>query len=145
MSDFVLLAARLLNGALAGIYLAFLVAFMPALHSQPDDTYARVMNRLNVVIVNPAFMVFFLGAPLLAVVVLAWHREPIAILAAVLAVVALVVTFVANLPLNSALASGGSRAAFETPWLVWHTVRTAAAAAAFVLLTVPGFAARAVP
>jgi len=108
MSEVVLTGARLLNGVTAGIYIAFLVAFMPALHGQPDDVYARVMNRLNVVIVNPVFLAFFLGAPLLALILLGWHRSPLSVTAACLAVAAVVITFAANLPLNDALANGGA-------------------------------------
>ena len=138
MSEVVLTGARLLNGVTAGIYIAFLVAFMPALHGQPDDVYARVMNRLNVVIVNPVFLAFFLGAPLLALVLLGWHRSPLSITAACLAVAAVVITFAANLPLNDALANGATVSSFEKPWLIFHTLRTLTATGAFVLLSLPG-------
>lgn len=138
MDESILFGARVLNGLLAGVYAAFLLAVMPALHGLPDDVFARVMNRINEVIVNPVFLLLFLGAPLLAGVVLVWHRSPFAIAAAVCAVAALVITFAANLPLNDALAAGGSRQAYETPWLVWHSVRTFAATGAFVLVGLAG-------
>jgi uncharacterized membrane protein len=134
MDDFVLVSARLLNGLLAGIYAAFLVAVMPALHGQSDEVFTTVMNRLNVVIVNPAFLVLFLGAPLAALVRLRWENGPLGIVVAATAVAALVITIAANIPLNDALAAGGSRADFETPWLVWHCLRTATAVAAFAVL-----------
>lgn len=142
MSEVVLTGARLLNGVTAGIYIAFLVAFMPALHGQPDEVYARVMNRLNVVIVNPVFLAFFLGAPLLTLILLRWQPNPLTITAACLAVAAVVITFAANLPLNDALAAGGSVSAFEKPWLIFHTLRTLAATGAFVLLSLPGAVTR---
>lgn len=138
MDESILFGARVLNGLLAGVYAAFLLAVMPALHGLPDDVFARVMNRINEVIVNPAFLLLFLGAPLLAGVVLVWHRGPLAIAALVCALAALVITFAANLPLNDALAAGGSRQAYETPWLVWHAVRTFAATGAFVLVGLVG-------
>lgn len=138
MNEVALTSARLLNGVTAGIYIAFLVAFMPALHSQPDEVYARVMNRLNVVIVNPVFLAFFLGAPLLALILLGWHRTPLSVTAACLSVAAVVITFAANLPLNDALANGGTVSAFERPWLIFHTLRTLTATGAFVLLSLPG-------
>ena len=131
MSEVVLTGTRLLNGVTAGIYIAFLVAFMPALHGQPDEVYARVMNRLNVVIVNPVFLAFFLGAPLLALILLGWHRSPLSITAACLAVIAVVITF-------AALANGGAVSSFEKPWLIFHTLRTLTATGAFVLLSLPG-------
>ncbi len=135
MDEIVITAARTTNGLLGGVYLAFAVAVMPALHRLPDEVFVSVMNQINEVIVNPAFMVAFLGAPLTALLVLRWDHGPLAIAAAGAAVLALVITVVANIPLNNALAEGGSRAAFETPWLIWHAVRTAAALAAVVLLS----------
>ncbi|GAA3810507.1 DUF1772 domain-containing protein [Nocardioides panacisoli] len=134
MDEFVLVSARILNGLLAGIYAAFLLAVMPALHSQTDEVFAEVMNRINVVIVNPPFLVLFLGAPLAAAVLLRWDHGALGITAAGCAVAALVVTFAANLPLNDALADGVSRSDFEVPWIVWHCLRTATAVAAFGLL-----------
>ena len=142
MNEVALTSARLLNGVTAGIYIAFLVAFMPAMHGQPDEVYARVMNRLNVVIVNPVFLAFFLGAPLLALILLGWHRTPLSVTAACLSVAAVVITFAANLPLNDALANGGTVSAFERPWLIFHTLRTLTATGAFVLLSLPGAVTR---
>lgn len=134
MDELALGGARALAGLLAGIYVAFLVAFMPALHGLDDATFTRVFVRVDEVIVNPAFLFLFLGAPVLATAVLVWERSPVAIAAAVLGVLALVVTFAVHLPLNAALAGGGTREAFETPWLIWHVLRTLAATASFVAL-----------
>ena len=63
MDEVVLLAGRIVTGLLAGVYLAFLVAVMPALHGLSDEVFAAVFNRISVVIVNPAFLSLFLGAP----------------------------------------------------------------------------------
>lgn len=137
MDDAVLIGARVSNGLLAGIYAAFLLAVAPALHSQGDQVFTTVFTRINVVIVNPAFLLLFLGAPLLAAAHLGWHRGSYEWVAAGAAAVALMVTFAANIPLNDALADGGSRADFETPWLIWHSVRTAAMLVAFGALSRP--------
>ncbi|MFD2080823.1 Uncharacterized membrane protein [Actinopolymorpha cephalotaxi] len=137
MAELVLAVGRVLTGLLAGVYLAFLLAVMPALHSQPDDVFVKVMNRINVVIVNPIFMVLFLGAPIVTAVLLRWHRDVLTVSAVVAAVLAVVVTVAANIPLNNALADGGARAAFETPWITWHVVRTVLACASFGLLVLP--------
>lgn len=136
MDDVVLVVGRVLNGLLAGIYVGFLVAVMPALHGLPDDVFVRVMNRINVVIVNPFFLVLFLGAPVLAAASVWWHRSPVAVGALVAAVVAVLLTAFANIPLNDTLAATGDRGAFETPWLIWHALRTTSAVAAFALLCV---------
>lgn len=138
MEELALGAARALSGLLAGVYVAFLVAVMPALRRQPDEVFVRVMTAINEVIVNPAFLLLFLGAPILTGALLGWHRSPLVIVALVLAMGALVVTFAASIPLNNALADGAGRASYENPWLVWHSVRTAAAVGSFVLLSLPG-------
>jgi uncharacterized membrane protein len=137
MDDPLLTGGQALNGLLAGIYVAFVVAVMPALHGLPDDTFVRVMNRISVVIVNPAFLTLFLGAPVVAVIVAAVRRDPLTIGAAVAAVIAVLITIAVNVPLNNALADGGIRDTFETPWVRWHYVRTSAATVAFALLCIP--------
>ena len=134
MSDYMLLAARTLSGLLAGLFFAFSVSVMPALRAMDDDTFATVMNKINVVIVNPVFLVVFLGAAVASMALLAWQRDPWAVAGAVLAVVTLVVTFAFNIPLNNALADGGAREAFENPWVLWNVVRTLTATACFVCL-----------
>ncbi len=140
MDDVLLTVGQALNGLLAGIYLAFVVAVMPALHGLPDDTFRHVMNRINVVIVGPAFLTLFLGAPVLAVTLAAVRRDPHTIAAAVAAVSAVVVTLAVNVPLNGALAHGATRDRYETPWVRWHYVRTGAATVAFGLLCIPATA-----
>jgi uncharacterized membrane protein len=52
----------------------------------------------------------------------------------VLAVVTLAVTIAGNIPLNEALAQGGTRKAFENTWTVWNLVRTGTALASFLCL-----------
>ena len=134
MADHVLLAARILGALLAGVFFAYAVSVMPALGAMDDDTFVKVMNKVNVVIVNPVFLAVFLGAPAASVGLLAWERDPWAVAGAVLAVVTLLATFVFNIPLNNALADGGARAAFERSWVLWNVVRTLTGTASFACL-----------
>ena len=137
MDDPLPTGGQALNGLLAGIYVAFVVAVMPVLRGRPDDTFLRVMNRINDVIVNPAFLTLFLGAPVLALILAAVRRKPLTIAAAVAALAALVITFAVHVPLNDALADGSTRDKYETPWVLWHYFRTGAASVAFALLCIP--------
>lgn len=134
MADYMLLAARILGALLAGVFFAYAVSVMPALRAMDDDTFVQVMNKINVVIVNPVFLTAFLGAPMASMALLAWERGPWAVAGAVLAVVTLLVTFVLNIPLNNALADGGAREAFESSWVLWNVVRTVTGTASFVCL-----------
>ena len=135
IDEAVLLAARVTSGLLAGLYFAYAISVMPALKRTSDQTYAEIMNTINVVIVNPLFLIFaFLGAPATAVLLLFWDRSGWAVAGAVLGVVTLLVTAVFNIPLNNALAKNSNRGAFEVPWVRWNIVRTLTGIASFVCL-----------
>ncbi len=109
MDDYVALGARISAGLIAGLYLTFAVAIMPALHGMGDAAFVDTMNRINVSIINPAFLLVFFTAPLLTVVAAVLVRSPVVYAAATLGVITLVTTLVVNVPLNDKLASGGER------------------------------------
>lgn len=124
------LAAAGAGAVLGGVYLAFDLAVIPSLvHASvgaagdPADT----MRGINVAIVRPAFLALLFGAPALTAVAAVVSPSPLTIGAAVLQVGGLVVTIAVNVPLNDALAAGGTFERFVGPWLVAHRVRTAAA------------------
>jgi uncharacterized membrane protein len=136
-SGFVLGAATVATGLIAGAFYVFACAVMPALARSDDRVYVQVMRDINEVIQNPVFFLSFLGGPLLTAVA-AWqargraHRRWVwAALAA--SVLAFLVTVVFNVPLNDDLARTGEpgalREEFEDPWVAWNVVRA-------VLLTV---------
>jgi len=134
VDEYVALGARVSGGLLAGLYLAFAVAVMPALHGLGDDGFVDTMKRINVSIVNPAFLLVFLAAPVLAVAAAVLARSPWAYTAATLGVITLVITLVVNVPLNDKLAAGGSRADFETLWVLFNALRTLTGIGSFVCL-----------
>lgn len=130
-------AAIICTGLLAGLYYAFCCAVMPGLANVDDPTFVRSMRQINVAIINPWFMLGFLGAPLLtAISVITVRRGGTrrasgwVIAALALHVVAFGVTAAISVPLNNALADGAGRAAFETTWNVWNAVRALACVAA---------------
>ncbi|MFD3335367.1 DUF1772 domain-containing protein [Streptomyces sp. NPDC058700] len=144
----VLLAATLSTGLMAGLFAAFSYAVMPGLARSSDHTLVEAMQGINKAIVNPAFMLPFMGSiPLLGLAVfLAWRDEgrpalPWLIVALVLYLVAFVVTTAVNVPLNDRLASVGDlahishlaqvRTDFENRWVVWNHVRALLHTAAF--------------
>jgi uncharacterized membrane protein len=132
-----LLAATVAAGLQAGTYYTWASGVMPGLARTDDHTFTSSMNHINVAIVNPVFMLSFLGAPALAAASVAATTGnarvwAIAGLACALGTVA--VTAMGNVPLNDALAAGGSRADFETAWVRWNVVRTATSTAALACL-----------
>lgn len=155
--------AIITTGLLAGVYYAFAVAVMPGLKDADDATFVTTMQRINASIVNPAFMLAFLGAPALtAAAAWQWSRRPngagrrgarLALLALGLHLAGLGLTAGANVPLNDALAQAGdpaqmspahlaeARAAYEQPWTRRHLLRTGVTVAAFGALAAAGLVA----
>ena len=129
----VLLAATVLAGLQAGTYYTWACGVMPGLARTDDHTFVSAMTHINVAIVNPVFMVSFLGAPALALAAVVTGSPGArgwAIAGLALALGTVAITAVGNIPLNDALAAGGSRADFETLWVRWNIVRTVTSTAA---------------
>ncbi len=54
------------SGLMAGLFFAFSVAVLPALASEPGPAGMAAMQRINVVIVRPVFLLVFLGTVVVA-------------------------------------------------------------------------------
>ncbi|MCT9092763.1 DUF1772 domain-containing protein [Streptomyces sp. ASQP_92] len=143
-----LLTATLTTGLMAGLFTAFAYAVMPGLGRSSDQAMVEAMQNINKAIVNPFFMLLFMGSlPLLGLAVfLAWkgHGRPALpwlVAALVLYLIAFVVTSGVNVPLNDKLAKAGDprhmkdlgavRQEFESAWVTWNAVRALLHAAAF--------------
>ncbi len=121
-------------GLLAGLYFAFAVAVMPALHGLDDAAFVNTMKRINVSIVNPLFLLVFFAAPVLAVVAAVLVRSPAFYAAATLGMITLLLTMVVNVPLNNKLATGASRGDFENLWVLFNALRTLTCIGSFACL-----------
>src|SRR3569833_4431826 len=66
MSTVVLVAALVAAGLIAGLFYAYACSVMPGLARGDDKTFVEGMRGSNIAIVNPVFLLTFLGAPLLA-------------------------------------------------------------------------------
>jgi uncharacterized membrane protein len=133
----VLLAATVAAGLQAGTYYTWACGVMPGLATVDDQTFTTSIKDINVAIVNPVFMLTFLGAPALAAAAVATTTGTArgwAIAGLVLALGTVAVTAAGNVPLNDALAAGGSRADFETAWVRWNVVRTLTSTGALAAL-----------
>jgi uncharacterized membrane protein len=148
----VLVVAAVTTGLMAGLFTAFTYSVMPGLRRSSDHTFVEAMQGINKAIVNPVFMLPFMGTiPLLGLAVfLAWrgddHRSvlPWLIAALVLYLVGFMVTVGVNVPLNDELARAGDpdriarltkvRAEFEDKWVLWNIVRALLHTAAFACL-----------
>ncbi|MEC3914857.1 anthrone oxygenase family protein [Nocardia sp. CDC160] len=135
-----LLVALISTALLAGTYYAYATSVMLAFHRLDDKTFVEVFNKINVVIVNPIFMLSFLGSVVFSIIAaLFFFRadyRPIllwVIAAVVLNILSLAISGIFNIPLNNHLATAdtatapidyaGLRHDFETPWVAWNVVR----------------------
>ncbi|MET7768148.1 anthrone oxygenase family protein [Nocardia sp. NPDC005366] len=135
-----LVAATLATGLIAGVFYAYAISVMPALGRADDRTIIDVMQKINVVIINPWFLIGFVGTLVFGIAAAALHlgadhRATLIWIGIALAlnVIAFAVTGALNVPLNDQLASAGDvaaladpaavRADFESAWIRWNIVR----------------------
>jgi uncharacterized membrane protein len=143
----VLLLATVLAGLQAGTYYTWATGVMPGLARVDDHGFVSTMQHINVAIVNPLFMLSFLGTPLLAAAAVFTSgsvARPWAVAALALAVGTVLVTALGNIPLNDALSAAGpvdriadlgaAREHFETLWVRWNDVRAITSISALVCL-----------
>jgi uncharacterized membrane protein len=142
-----LIAAAVATGLQAGTYYTWASGVMPGLARVDDRTFIHAMQQMNIAIVNPAFMLTFLGAPVLAGVAVftaSSATRPWVIVGAACAVATVVITFVGNMPLNNALDAAGDidqirdlaglREKVESSWVSWNIVRAVTSTASLAAL-----------
>jgi uncharacterized membrane protein len=146
-----LIVAILTSGLLAGVYYSYAISVMPALGAFDDRTFVDVMNKINVVIVNPPFMLSFLGSVGFTLLAGAWYLKPAArpVLVIIgiglaLNITSLVITSAINVPLNNQLSTATTattptdlsalRQQFESSWVRWNVIRALANTAATAML-----------
>ena len=138
------------SGLMGGLLFAFSNFVMRALRALPPESAAAAMREVNVRILNPLFVLLFLGTAVVCVA-LVWLvvrgaagpagpwlvAGSVAYLAGPLAV-----TMAFNVPLNNRLAVGPIAAAaafwpaYATSWTRWNHLRTLLAVVASALLGV---------
>lgn len=142
-----LLGATLTMGLAAGVFALFQHTIMPALKTTDDRTFVTAFQAIDRAIVGPWFMISaFAGALVLTIAAVVLNRGTAAtgwIAAALgLYLVAVVITFAVNVPLNNALQDAGNpdriqdlatvREHFhESRWAAWNLVRVVTSSAAF--------------
>ena len=143
-----LMGGTIVMGLIAGLFYAYSCSVMLGLAKVDDRMFVDVMQKINVAIINPAFMLCFMGAVVVVGVAAFAHRGSRAfwwiVAALILYVVGLSVTFAFNVPLNDQLMAAGDpannpdidsvRSHFESNWVRWNLVRAVLHTGAFGLL-----------
>lgn len=139
-------------GLMAGLFFVFSVAIMRALSALPAERGLAAMQSINVAILNPVFLLVFMGTAALCLIcgvlaLLNWHSPGARYILAGSALYllgGLLVTMVVNVPMNDVLAAAHAGtpeaaklwAGYLTNWTAWNHVRTIAclgATASFAL------------
>jgi uncharacterized membrane protein len=147
---FILTFVAAIGSALvAGIFFAFSTFIMAALGRIPPEQGINAMQQINITVINPLFMLAFMGTGALCLVLgggafLRWDDPgtKLIMLASVIYLVGCIgVTMMLNVPLNDALAAvqpGTPQAAtlwtrYLSEWTFWNHVRTIAPLVSAVL------------
>lgn len=142
----VVVLATITSGLTAGLFWGFAYAVMPALRQADDRTFVTVMHTIDTVILNGWFVFCFAGAGLFGVLavilaaIVGSATVPWLIGAIVVYLIACVITFAVNIPLNATLVDldvddpvllAGRRAGFEDRWNRANVLRAAGHTIAF--------------
>ncbi len=155
MKIITLFIAIVLTGLSAGLFYAWEVSVIPGTKRIQDITYVETMQSINRAIINPAFMLVFLGTFFTQLFSLYQYRGTsvcVVILIATLIYLAgtLLVTIFGNVPLNDALdvlqidklstsELHYQRTFYESKWNVFHTIRTIFSVLAFIGMLLAAF------
>jgi uncharacterized membrane protein len=152
LPDTLLGTSIIATGLMSGLWYGWTVSVIPGTRRVADTNYVDTMQHINRAIINPAFIIPFMGIPiLLGVAAFVQFRSGdarrgwfLASAAGTYVIGVLGVTVGGNVPLNDALdafdlagsndqAVGDRRRSYETSWNRWHYLRTAANVGAFAL------------
>ena len=135
--------STLAMGLMAGVFAIYANAIMPGLRRTEDRTFVSAFQAIDGAIVNPAFLLSFVGALILTglAALLQIGEPPLPWIAAafVLYLAVFAITIGVNVPLNDAIKAAGSagdpasvRERFDEPrWVRWNLVRALATTLAF--------------
>ena len=139
-------------GLIAGAFFAFSSFVMKALAQLPASQGIAAMQSINIVVINPVFMMVFLGTATACLVLavlsfVRWHKPGAAYLLAgslLYLIGTILVTMLFNVPRNDALAAVDPASvdgatlwtSYVSSWTTWNHVRTGAGLGAAALFSI---------
>ena len=139
---FVAFGAALGTGLMAGLFFAFSIAVMKGLAGRPAAEGMAAMQAINRAILNPVFLLVFMGSAIASVVLLFSGSAWLVAGGALYLAGGFGLTVLFNVPRNNALAraaaadpqSAGLWSDYLATWTAWNHLRTAASLAALAFL-----------
>jgi len=147
-----LLITTIITGLIAGLFYSWSISVTKGLALLPDREYLVAFQQLNRAILNPLFLIAFMGLVFLLPITTwtQYHRSPSAAfwLLAAATIIYLVgvmgITMLGNVPMNEALDAfnidaaipaqlAAKRGAFETRWNFLNDIRTCCCLSSFIL------------
>lgn len=130
------------SALLAGLYLAFSTAVMPALHRRPDSEAVAYFQELNRTIQNPLFLLLFMATAIACLLtagsalVSPDGARGLRAAGGLVGLAGFVTTAAVNIPLNNRLDREGVSAweTFQQHWEPTNHLRAATSLAAAILL-----------
>ncbi|CAH1387685.1 anthrone oxygenase family protein [Candidatus Nitrotoga sp. M5] len=146
----IIVASILGAGLITGLLFAFSNFIMRALSDLPSDKGMFAMQRINVTIINPVFMVLFLATPVLCSVIAFTSIQNInesGSLYLLIGALAYIIgpfgiTMLFNVPLNNLLARTDVSASkevwpmYQKRWQWWNHIRTYIGVASILFMTI---------
>lgn len=148
-----LVAATLGSGIMSGVFFIYSNAIMPGLGDTNDRTFVGAFQQIDTAIINPVFLIVFMGTLVITGIALFLHRAkdqrsllPWIAGAFVLYLAVVIATVTINVPLNDEIKAAGDpdqiadlaavREQFnEARWVASNHFRTVATTLAFGCLT----------
>lgn len=154
--DIILYISIILTGLSAGLFYAWQVSVIPGTKLVQDVTYIETMQQINRAIINPPFMLIFLGALIMQILSVYLYWNTTGAFWFILGATALygagtvLITGMGNVPLNDALDSlklrqlsadqiTAERRGYEARWNRFHIIRTAFSVFSFMMLLAAAF------
>lgn len=150
-----LIIATLFSGLIAGLFYAWSISVTPGIGRINDESYLRAFQSMNRAIINPLFLIAFMGLVVLLIFLsYLYYSNPLTtqfwfiLFAAALYIGGvMLITIAGNIPLNNSLEAltietmsteqmVAFRAAFENKWNRLNTIRTVSSSASFLLLII---------
>ena len=154
--DIILYISIILTGLSAGLFYAWQVSVIPGTKLVQDVTYIETMQQINRAIINPLFMLIFLGALIMQILSVYFFRDTTGPFWFILGATAqygagtVLITGLGNVPLNDALDTlklnqlstdqvTAERKGYESRWNRFHIIRTVFSALSFMMLLFAAF------